>query len=57
MAERIVALYRDEAQWQGLRDKALARLVAENAPDTYRQPLLTALGPPRRGQSNIGLVS
>lgn len=57
MAERIVTLYRDEALWQRLRDSALARLAAENAPETYRQPLLTALGPPRRGRSNIGIVS
>ena len=57
MAERLVTLYRDEALWQRLRDGALARLAAENAPATYRQPLLTALGPPRRSQSNIGIVS
>lgn len=57
MAERLVTLYRDEALWQRLRDGALARLAAENAPATYRQPLLAALGPPRRGQSNIGIVS
>ena len=57
MAERLVTLYRDETLWQRLRDGALARLAAENAPATYRQPLLAALGPPRRGQSNIGIVS
>lgn len=47
-AERIVTLYRDEALWQRLRDGGLARLVAENGPGTYRQPLLDALGPPTR---------
>ena len=48
MAERIVALYRDETLWQRLRDGALGRLIAENGPETYDQPLIATLGEPRR---------
>ncbi len=48
MAERIVALYRDETLWQRLRDSALGRLIAENGPETYDQPLVAALGGPQR---------
>jgi glycosyltransferase involved in cell wall biosynthesis len=55
MAERIVTLYRDEALWQRLRDGALARLVAENSPGSYRQPLLDALGSARRDGTGSSL--
>jgi len=48
MADRIVALYRDPILWQRLREGALRRLAVENTPETYRTPLLAALGPPGR---------
>lgn len=48
MADRIVALYRDPILWQRLREGGLRRLAAENSPESYRAPLLAALGPPNR---------
>ncbi len=50
MADRIVALYRDPVLWQRLRDGGLRRLAAENMPESYRAPLLAALGPPSRSR-------
>jgi O-antigen biosynthesis protein len=34
-AERVVSLYRDEAQWRRLRENALNRLRAENSRERY----------------------
>ncbi len=43
-AQRIVGLYRDRAQWQRLRDAALARLAAENGRERYVEALRNLLG-------------
>lgn len=43
MAGAILGLYRDEARWTRLRETALRRLVAENAPDHYVSPLREVL--------------
>jgi glycosyltransferase involved in cell wall biosynthesis len=42
-ASHVVALYRDAALWQALRDNALARLAAENGREHYVQALTTIL--------------
>ncbi len=44
MADAILSLYRDETRWTRLREAALRRLVAENAPDHYGASLREALG-------------
>jgi hypothetical protein len=38
-ARHVVALYRDPALWQTLRDNALARLAAENGREHYVRTL------------------
>jgi GT2 family glycosyltransferase len=43
-ARHVVAVYRDPALWQSLRDHALARLAAENSREHYVQALTTILG-------------
>jgi GT2 family glycosyltransferase/glycosyltransferase involved in cell wall biosynthesis len=47
-AGRVVALQRDEALWQRLRDGALERLRQENNPADYEAALGAVLGPPGR---------
>jgi GT2 family glycosyltransferase len=42
-ASHVVALYRDAALWQALRDNALARLATENGREHYVQALTTIL--------------
>jgi glycosyltransferase involved in cell wall biosynthesis len=48
-AARIVALYRDEALWQRIREGALARLARENSRERYVKSIASVLGPARRG--------
>jgi GT2 family glycosyltransferase len=43
-AEQIIALYRDAARWQRVRDAALARLAAENGRERYVAGLRGILG-------------
>ena len=43
MAARIVALYRDERLWEGLRRAALERLARENDPSDYRTAVAAVL--------------
>lgn len=43
-ARHVVAVYRDPALWQSLRDHALARMAAENSHDHYVRALTTILG-------------
>lgn len=44
-ADLVVALYRDEALWQRLRDNALKRLVSDNNREAYTAAIRDALGP------------
>ena len=44
-AAHIVRLYRDEALWNRLRDRALARLRLENDPDAYARAIRAILEP------------
>ena len=44
LAARIVALYRDKALWQRLREAALARLVADHGRERYVEALRRRLG-------------
>ncbi len=44
-AERVVALYRDEALWRQLRTNALDRLCRENAPEGYVETIRRILHP------------
>jgi GT2 family glycosyltransferase/glycosyltransferase involved in cell wall biosynthesis len=48
-AARIVALYRDEALWQRIREGTLARLARENSRERYVKSIASVLGPARRG--------
>ena len=48
-AARIVALYRDEALWNRLRDAAVGRLVRDNNPENYAASLQAVLGHAKRG--------
>jgi GT2 family glycosyltransferase/glycosyltransferase involved in cell wall biosynthesis len=48
-AERVVALYRDEALWQRIRDHALARLARENSRERYAESIASVLGAAQRG--------
>jgi GT2 family glycosyltransferase len=45
-ARHVVALQRDEALWQRLRDAALDRLLRENNREGYAEALRDVLGPP-----------
>jgi glycosyltransferase involved in cell wall biosynthesis len=44
-AQRLVALYRDEALWRQLRANALDRLCRENAPEGYVETIRRILQP------------
>jgi O-antigen biosynthesis protein len=45
-ARQVVALQRDEAVWDGLRDAALARLRQENSDEAYREAIAGVIGAP-----------
>lgn len=48
-ARHVVAVQRDEALWQGLRDAALDRLRRDNNREDYAAAILGVLGPPLSG--------
>jgi glycosyltransferase involved in cell wall biosynthesis len=50
-AERVVSLYRDETQWQSLRDNAIERLRAENSREQYTDAVRCVL----EGRSAAGV--